>query len=607
MNKTFGKKEFEEAKEDFDRLTKEKQDNKIGKKGLEKLDELSPYFDQDGNIIETKKKELAVYLFTKFLKRSKMSLFKPGPDKSDSSNVNVFENDNGGYTVSGEGQVKFENGRRGTDTIGNMRSEMVEDDQAFDDLHLTKANGEDAGSLASHHIQVIAGREQLDSRKYGTRMKQDLTSTLMDMRSLDKLNDFFAQLKKDVDSTDEIKKNSAEFFSSILELGEDGKVYITDDVKKVNELFEKKKLPNGKVVESDEQAKRRLSGYLAYLDQLRDSFGGNEGLGRVYSLDKDGNLVRTGNARTFYTNLGGDDNVQYGDYSNLGAVDFRTGHDSMTRALRMAVSQMTEDEKKAYRSGGKDVYDIAEDISSQFDEAKKDKEELERLKQSNKESVANMRKTVTQGISVKDLNKGLDEQKYITVGKGKDYDVDIDAAKMEVRDENNEVINKEETLTAMIDKAREEVAKAQKEAKIKAMEAELSKIKDKEEKAKKRAEIEAFKKAELDTSGLQVVIDTQGVQFGKNVTYGDQTYGYQGKAIYLDRDNGSLKGYQERGYAGEINNGLVNALQSGDISGIEKAAETVVEKAINSVNYKEGSDYQRRRRNTTKKKRSKPS
>lgn len=593
MNKTLGKKEFEEAKEDFDRLTKEKQDNKIGKKGLEKLDELSPYFDQDGNIIETKKKELAVYLFTKFLKRSKMSLFKPGPDKSDSSNVNVFENDNGGYTVSGEGRVRFENGRRGTDTIGNMRSEMVEDDQAFDDLHLTKANGEDAGSLASHHIQVIAGREQLDSRKYGTRMKQDLTSTLMDMRSLDKLNDFFAQLKKDVDSTDEIKKNSAEFFSSILELGEDGKVYITDDVKKVNELFEKKKLPNGKVVESDEQAKRRLSGYLAYLDQLRDSFGGNEGLGRVYSLDKDGNLVRTGNARTFYTNLGGDDNVQYGDYSNLGAVDFRTGHDSMTRALRMAVSQMTEDEKKAYRSGNKDVYDVAEDISSQFDAAKKDKEELERLKQSNKESVANMRKTVTQGISVKDLNKGLDEQKYITVGKGKDYDVDIDAAKMEVRDENNEVINKEETLTAMIDKKREEVAKAKKEAKIKAMEAELREIKDEGEKEKKRAEIEAFKKAELDTSGLQVVIDTQGVQFGKNVTYGDKTYGYQGKAIYLDRDNGSLKGYQERGYAGEINNGLVNALQSGDVSGIEKAAETVVEKAINSVNYKEGSDYQR--------------
>ena len=591
MNRTFSKKDMEEVKAEFDELSKKKLGNKkLSKKKLDKLDELSPLFNEDGSM---KEKEVATYLFTKFLERSKMSLFKPEAGTSDLSNVNIFKNDKGGYTVSGEGQVKFENGRRGTDTIGNMRSEMVEDDQAFDDLHLTKANGEDAGSLASHHIQVIAGREQLDSRKYGTRMKQDLTSTLMDMRSLDKLNDFFAQLKKDVDSTDEIKKNSAEFFSSILELGEDGKVYITDDVKKVNELFEKKKLPNGKVIESDEQAKRRLSGYLAYLDQLRDLFGGNEGLGRVYSLDKDGNLVRTGNARTFYTNLGGDDNVQYGDYSNLGAVDFRTGHDSMTRALRMAVSQMTEDEKKAYRSGNKDVYDVVEDISSQFDAAKKDKEELERLKQSNKESVANMRKTVTQGISVKDLNKGLDEQKYITVGKGKDYDVDIDAAKMEVRDENNEVINKEETLTAMIDKKREEVAEARKKAKIKAMEAELSKIKDKEEKEKKRAEIEAFKKAKADESDLQVVIDTQGVQFGKNVTYGDKTYGYQGKAIYLDRDNGSLKGYQERGYAGEINNGLVNALQSGDVSGIEKAAETVVEKAINSVNYKEGSDYQR--------------
>lgn len=578
MNKTFSKKDLEEAKEEFDRLNKEKEKKTISKGGLKKLDELSPYFKEDGSINE---KELVTYLFTKFLERSKMSLFKPEAGTSDLSNVNIFKNDNGGYTVSGEGQVKFENGRRGTDTIGNMRTEMAEDDQVFNDLHLIKANGEDAGSLASHHIQVITGKEQLDSRKYGTRMKQDLTSTLIDMRSLDKLNDFFAQLRKDVDSTDEIKKNSAEFFSSILELSQDGKVYISDDIKKVNEFFEGKD-------------KKQLSGYLAYLDQLRDLFGGNEGLGRVYSLDKDGNLVRTGNARTFYTNLGGDDNVQYGDYSNLGAVDFRTGHDSMTRALRMAVSQMTEDEKKAYRSGNKDIYDVAEDISSQFDAAKKDKEELERLKQSNKESVANMRKTVTQGISVKDLNKGLDEQKYITVGKGKEYDVDIDAAEIEERDvDTNEILNKEKTLTAMIDKKREEVAKAKKKAKIKAMEAELSKIKDKEEKEKKRAEIEAFKKAEVDESDLQVVIDTQGVQFGKNVTYGDKTYGYQGKAIYLDRDNGSLKGYQERGYAGEINNGLVNALQSGDISGIEKAAETVVEKAINSVNYKEGSDFQR--------------
>ena len=596
MNKTFGKKEFEEAKEDFAKLTKEKKDNKIGKKGLEKLDKLSPYFDQDGNIIETKKRELAIYLFTEFLKRSKMSLFKPGPDTSDSSNVNVFENDNGGYTVSGEGQVRFENGRRGTDTVGNMRSEMVENDQAFNDLHLTKANGEDAGSLASHHIQVITGKEQLDSRKYGTRMKQDLTATLIDMRSLGKLNTFFAQLKNDANSTDEIKKNSAEFFSSILELSENGKVYITDDIKKINELFAKKKIKNGEkeIEESDEQTKKRLSGYLAYLDELRNSFGGNEGLGRVYSLDKDGNLVRTGNARTFYTNLGGDDNVQYGDYSNLGAVDFRTGHDSMTRALRMAVSQMTEDEKKDYRSGNKDVYDVVEDISSQFDASKKDKEELERLKQSNEESVANMRKTVKEGISVKNLNKGLDEHKYITVGKGKDYDINIDDVKTETRDKDTkEITNKEETLTFLIDKKREEIAEARKKEKIKAMEAELSEIKDEGEKEKKRAEINAFKEAKADESDLQVVIDTQGVMFGKNVTYGDKTYGYQGKAIYLDRDNGSLKGYQERGYSGEINNLLVSALKSGEISRIKEAADAVVEKAINSVNYKEGADYQR--------------
>ena len=589
MNKTFSKKDMEEAglslKKEFDKLIKKKQDKKINEKELERLNKLSSLFSEDGNI---KKEELATYLFTRFLKRSKMFLFKPNPDTSDLSNVNVFENDNGGYTVSGEGQVKFKNGRRGTDTVGNIRSEMTKDVQAFNDLHLTKANGEDAGSLASHHIQVITGKEQLDSRKYGTRMKQDLTSTLIDMRSLGKLNDFFDQLNKDVNSTDEIKKNSADFFSSILELGEKGKVYITDDIEKINELFAKKDN------ESDEQAKKRLSGYLAYLDELRDSFGGNEGLGRVYSLDKDGNLIRTGNARTFYTNLGGDDNAQYGDYSNYGAVDFRTGHDSMIRALRMATSQMTDDEKKKHGFKNEDISNIVENIASQFDASKKDKEELELLRKSNEEAVANMRETMTQRISVKNLNKGLDEQKYITVGKGKEYDVNIDDAEEEERDEDtNEINNKEKTLAVMIDKKRKEVAKAKKEAKIKAMEDELRKIKDEGEKKKKRAEIEAFKKAKLDINDLLVAIDLQGAEFGKEVTYGDKTYGYGGSTIFLDRDNGSLKGYQERGYAGEINNLLLRALKSGDKFKIAEAANTVVEEAIDSVFNKEGSDFQR--------------
>lgn len=90
-----------------------------------------------------------------------------------------------------------------------------------------------------------------------------------------------------------------------------------------------------------------------------------------------------------------------------------------------------------------------------------------------------------------------------------------------------------------------------------------------------------------------MAIDLQGADFGKEVTYGDKTYGYGGSTIFLDRDNGSLKGYQERGYAGEINNLLLRALQSGDKSIIAEAANTVVEEAIDSVFNKEGSDFQR--------------
>ena len=147
MNRTFSKKDMEEVKAEFDELSKKKlSKKKLSKKKLDKLNELSPLFNEDGS---KKEKEVATYLFTKFLERSKMSLFKPEAGTSDLSNVNIFKNDKGGYTVSGEGRVKFENGRRGTDTIGNMRSEMVEDDQAFDDLHLTKRGCRQFG-FASH-------------------------------------------------------------------------------------------------------------------------------------------------------------------------------------------------------------------------------------------------------------------------------------------------------------------------------------------------------------------------------------------------------------------------------------------------------------------------
>lgn len=559
MKRTYNNNDFKEEAEHIakeitklEEREKSKDLTKDDKKSIKrKLAELTPLIDGDGNI--TDRVAAAKLMFRRFLKKQGMELLQKEGDTSVDSGLELFEDkDNGSLTLSGEGRVHFKNGRRGTDTVSNIRSEMVkgtyrdengEDRDAFNEIQMSDASGKNIGSLSSHNIQVIIGRDQLDARKYGQRMKTDIISTLTDARELGKLDQFMDELARDAtDRTlSEETREYAEFYNKILEKGQGGKVYISDDSEKVKSLLQKNDA-------GDEKAKKYLSGLLDYLDTKRASFGGNEGAGKVYSLDDGGNLLRTSATRTFYTNLGGDDNVQYGRQADTGAVNFRTGHDSMTRALNMAVTDII---KKSGKTGG-GIFNVVENIAKQFDAPQRNKEELAKLQKSNDESMRLMNESLSANIDVKNLDAGRErkQKQYITVGKGEGYDINVDNLQTESY-EDGEVVNKDKTLTYAIDEMRKELG------------------------------------------NLQVVIDTQGTAFGKTVAYGDKNYGYGGKAIFLDKDNGSLGGYSERGYGDVLNNVLLSSLQGGESKRIEAAADLAVETMRDSVYFKEGSDFDR--------------
>lgn len=559
MKRTYNNNDFKEEAEHITKEIKKLQERraskdltKSDKSSIEKrLAELIPLIDENGNI--TDRAAAAKLMFKRFLKKQGMELLPKEGDLSADSGLELFEDkDSGSLTLSGEGRVHFKNGRRGTDTVSNIRSEMVKgtyrdengkNRDAFSEIQMSDVSGGNIGSLSSHNIQVITGRDQLDARKYGQRMKTDIVSTLTDARELGKLDQLMDELARDAaDKTiSEETREYAEFYSKILEKGQDGKVYISDDSEKVKSLLQKNDA-------GDEKAKKYLSGLLDYLDTKRASFGGNEGAGKVYSLDDSGNLLRTSATRTFYTNLGGDGNVQYGRQADTGAVNFRTGRDSMTRSLNLAVTDII---KKNGNTGG-NIFDVVENIAKQFDAPQKNKEELSRLQKSNEESMRLMKETLSADIDVKSLDAGRDrkQKQYITVGKGEGYDINIDNLQTESY-EDGTVINKDKTLTYAIDEMRKELG------------------------------------------NLQVVIDTQGTTFGKAVAYGDKSYGYGGKAIFLDKDNGSLGGYSERGYGGVLNNVLLSSLQGGESKRIEAAADLAVETMRDSVYFKEGADFDR--------------
>lgn len=602
---TFSKEDIEEKrkryKEKYDKYKK-----RINKKGELKddekkdFDDLSQIFDEKAKA-EVSFETLLARMYRDRLKSHSEEIFKTDENSSNRSNVNIFDEGNGSYTVSGEARIPFEGGRKGVDSFQHLRTAMTMGTQ--DDFNQIQAysNGKAAGSLASLNIQVITGREQKDARNYGTVLEGDLADTLIDARENKKLSDFFQRLEddssqnvKEGDEEGRMRKQAAEFFKGILTPDyANGKVYITDYGKDITDFLEGK-------------TKKEISYVLDYLDTVRDSLGGNAGLGKVYGIDKDGNLYRTENSKIFYTNLAGDANEPYGDLTDKGGADLYTGHDSLVRALSMSVASMTEREKEKIlgkTSKNKSIYDISKEISASIDIPDKTKKELDDLKKSNEESYNLMRGTLTKSTDV----RTLDRSKYVTIGKGKDFSIDVDQLEPEhySKVDPNKITNEEKTLTYQADQERKRLAKEannKRAEKIVALEKELDDLEKKGDQKKiedKQQEIDAIKKqGEASAKDFQVVIDLQGNTFGQSKSYnsGKNSRGFGGRAIFLDRDNGSFKGYSERGYHSELNR-IVDPLKSGESKKIIRAANELVPLMANSAKNKDGPDYRKLTKN----------
>ena len=608
MNYSYTSEDVEKAREAmFYKLTelKKKKKKKDGeKKYLAKLEHI---FNEDGSIKNVS--AFAAEMFRDSLKDDNMTLFKTDDRRQDSSFVKVYEDDYGGITVSGEGVTPMQSGRKLVDTFNNTRSAATVAQHG----EFGKVRTSSGKYLSDYNIQAIFGRDGLDSRKYGTRLKSDINTTLIDLREVNELGKFFSEIKadsekevKEGDKKGEMQKQAAKFFSDVLEYDKSGKVYVTDDQEKVDKYLEK-------------ASKEQLSFYLDYLDTLRDKYGGNQGFGKVYGIDENGNLYRTKNTRTFRTNIGGDNNYTYGDYDDKGAVDFRTGYDSALRAFTMAAAKMTPEEKEKISKGNskKSAFDVARDLASLFDVGKEAQQEWKDLVASNEESIKNMKNTL--GKNKHFDVKSLDKSKYITVGMGKDFEINVDQDADQIETETwdtekKKIINEEKTLTYVIDETRKarakkanedraaEIANMEKEIADKEKElADLKKKNQQKEVKEKQKEIEnkqkqidkLKKKEKVKPEDFQVVIDTQGNKFSDTISYGDgKTYGFGGKAIYLDKNNGkSFGGYTQRGYHSEINNNLVRALNSGESEKIIDAANGLVKVMANSIRNKDGSDY----------------
>lgn len=619
MNYSYTNEDMEKAKEGMlKRMGKLKDKKRRSAYENEDLANLQSIFDENGNVIDAL--AFAARMFKHSLKDNGMNLFKTDEQKPDSSFVNVYRDDYGGITVSGEGVTPMKSGRKIVDTFNNIRSAAtVAENGEFGRIKTSSGK-----FLSDYNIQAIFGRDALDARKYGTRLKSDINTTLIDLREVGQLDKFFDEIKADSkkevaegDIPGELLKRAAKFFGDVLEYDKkSGKVYVTDDQEKVDKYIEN-------------ASKEQLSVFLNYLDTLRDKFGGNQGFGKVYGIDENGNLFRTKNTRTFRANIGGDNNYTYGDYSDEGAVDFRTGHDSLVRALNMAASKMTPEEKEKFKKkrSEKTVFDVAEDLASQFDAGEWEQQEWEELKDSNKEAAENMKNTL--GKNKHFDVKNLDKNKYITVGVGEGFDVDAKQAEVENwNPERTKVTNEEKTLTHLIDKAREDRAKEVNEARaaeiantekeIAGEEKELAALKKENEKKEtdgkkakerqkkieekqkeiddKKKKIDELKaKEEAKAEDFQVVVDLQGNKFGETTIFDNspKTYGVGGRALFLDKKNGHFKGYSGRAYRTDINDNLVRALQSGDGEKIANTATELVKTMANSIRNKEGGDYKK--------------
>lgn len=454
-------------------------------------------------------------------------------------NADFVKNTDGSYHISGEGNVRYYQGRRLVSSSGNIRSASINNNKVFKKLKIATGDGRQV-SINQLGIQGLIGEEKLDSRKYGQRLKQDLITTLVDAKQKGRLQTFFNRLDDDAKGKGD-DAEAASFFKKIMSLDKNSQmVYLTDDAEMVKDLF----------AQMDEKAQ---SYALYYLDKLRTDkkvVMGNFGLGPVYGMEN-GKLVRTKNQRVTWADIGGDETPQYGSYSAKGAANFRSGAASVERALNLGIQKLSDVDKEFLNKIGENPKEVAKSIYEQYDASDAAKETIKKLQDKNFAAVEQMKNTMAdKNFSVKNLTG---TGNMITVGKGEGYDIDFADLKRE-EIEGDEVVNLQDTLLGKADELAEQRAK----------------------------------KLGIDRDDIQIVIDT-GTSFQDKVSYdgGKTYYGYGGKALFLDSGMNSDRGARQK-----INN-LVPIVQEGNEEKIREGMKGIVQREYDDVNNKDGSEFDR--------------
>ena len=450
------------------------------------------------------------------------------------SSPNFTETENGGYIVSADKVVTgFNSGERGVGGNGERSAIFVGSDKLFSDTKIKDKNGNER-SLSDIGIQVIMSPEQQDARKTMQFTMTQLDYAFRDMVKLQKMKEFWGRIKQDYENpkTEEVKKvaKGLKFLLSIATPNTDYSNYDLEDSAEVyRELYQ----------EFDDTTVNYL---IDYVDTLRDEFGGNMGFGKGFKLDDKGNLLYSGNPIVGYTSLKKDINDRYEGMDYSGS-SLSTGATSLKNLLRMvSVNLLGWDSRK--------VNDVVDSIVKQIEPPEGNVEELQKRQADFAAAMNKMQAGEKQNIHSFTQEKG-----YITVGRGFEYDIDLDEIEPEER-EGAVVTNEEKTLTYRANKKIQDLAQ----------------------------------RYSIDPSQFKLVINPgDNVNVEEFQTFNGETeYGYGSNLLFLPANVTNWEGVQ-----GDLNRKLVNALKNEDLVKRAQALSEVVRLLWRDVYNKDGPDFKR--------------
>ena len=234
---------------------------------------------------------------------------------------NFAETEDGGYIVSADKVITgFNSGERGVGGNGERSAIVIGQNNLFSDTKIKNKDGNER-SLRDMGVQAIMSPEQQDARKTMQFAMTQLQYALQDMVKLGKGKELWGELEK---GSKDPKAKAAEGLKFILGIAKPNSDYTQFDLEDSAEVYR----------EFYQKFDEKIVNYLIdYVDTLRDSLGGNMGLGKAFKLDGDGNLLFSGNPYVGYTSLKKDINDRY-EGLKFGGASLSTGSTSLGNLIR---------------------------------------------------------------------------------------------------------------------------------------------------------------------------------------------------------------------------------------------------------------------------------